>query len=48
MNDGVIGFTQAVDGRITGAYFTGDGEILSVHPTIRSAPPSASSPAWAF
>ena len=28
MNDGVIGFTQAVDGRITGAYFTGDGEIL--------------------
>ena len=28
MNDGIIGFTQAVDGRITGAYFTGEGEIL--------------------
>jgi hypothetical protein len=28
MNDGVIGFTKAVDGRITGAYFTGEGEIL--------------------
>ncbi len=28
LNDGVIGFTQAVDGRITGAFFSGDGEIL--------------------
>jgi hypothetical protein len=28
LNDGIIGFTQTVDGRITGAYFTGDGEIL--------------------
>lgn len=27
-NDGTIAFTQAVDGRITGAYFEGDGEIL--------------------
>ena len=28
LNDGVIGFTKAVDGRITGAYFEGDGEVL--------------------
>ena len=28
MNDGVIAFTQTVEGRITGAYFRGDGEIL--------------------
>ncbi|HTV64124.1 MAG TPA: M1 family aminopeptidase [Bryocella sp.] len=27
-NDGTIAFTQAVDGRITGAYFEGDGEVL--------------------
>ena len=26
--DGTIAFTQAVDGRITGAYFEGDGEVL--------------------
>jgi hypothetical protein len=28
LNDGLIGFTQEVDGRITGAYFEGDGEVL--------------------
>ena len=28
LNDGVIGFTQAVDGRVTGAYFEGEGEVL--------------------
>lgn len=28
LNDGTIAFTQAVDGRITGAYFEGDGEVL--------------------
>ncbi len=28
LNDGTIGFLQAVDGRITGAYFEGDGELL--------------------
>lgn len=27
-NDGTIAFTQSVDGRITGAYFEGDGEVL--------------------
>jgi len=27
-NDGVIGFLQAVDGHVTGAYFEGDGEVL--------------------
>src|ERR1019366_5655715 len=28
LNDGTIAFTRAVDGRITGAYFEGDGEVL--------------------
>jgi hypothetical protein len=28
LNDGVIAFTQAIDGHITGAMFEGDGEIL--------------------
>jgi hypothetical protein len=28
LNDGTIAFTQAVDGRVTGALFEGDGEIL--------------------
>jgi len=28
LNDGTIAFTQAIDGRITGAYFEGDGEVL--------------------
>ena len=28
LNDGIIGFTQAIDGRITGAYFVGEGELL--------------------
>jgi hypothetical protein len=32
LNDGVIGFTKAVNGRITGAYFRGDGEILLIPP----------------
>ena len=28
LNDGTIAFTQTVGGRITGAYFEGDGEVL--------------------
>jgi Peptidase family M1 domain len=28
LNDGTIAFTQAVDGKITGAYFEGEGEVL--------------------
>ncbi len=28
LNDGTMAFTQAVDGRVTGAYFEGDGEVL--------------------
>ena len=28
LSDGVIGFTQSVEGRITGAIFEGDGEVL--------------------
>ena len=28
LNDGLIAFTQAVDGRVTGAYFEGEGEVL--------------------
>jgi len=28
LNDGTIAFTQSVDGRVTGAYFEGDGEVL--------------------
>src|SRR5215471_2521671 len=27
-NDGTIAFTQTVDGKVTGAYFEGDGEVL--------------------
>jgi Peptidase family M1 domain len=34
LNDGMIGFTQDIEGRITGAYFTGDGEILARPPDI--------------
>ena len=34
LNDGTIGFTQTVEGRITGAYFIGDGEILARPPNI--------------
>src|SRR5262245_50154223 len=33
LTEGTIAFTQAVDGRITGAVFEGDGEILVVPPT---------------
>jgi hypothetical protein len=32
LDDGVIAFTQAVDGRITGAFFEGEGEILLIPP----------------
>lgn len=32
LEDGVIGFTRAVDGRITGALFEGTGEILLIPP----------------
>ena len=28
LNDGTIAFTQSVDGKVTGAYFEGDGEVL--------------------
>jgi len=28
LTDGTIAFTQGVDGRVTGAYFEGDGEVL--------------------
>ncbi|MDR3749012.1 MAG: M1 family aminopeptidase [Acidobacteriota bacterium] len=28
LNDGTLAFTTAIDGRITGAYFEGDGEVL--------------------
>src|SRR5271157_30186 len=28
LNDGTIAFTQAVDGKVTGAYFEGEGEVL--------------------
>lgn len=28
LNDGTVAFTRAVDGRVTGAYFEGEGEIL--------------------
>ncbi|HEU5402577.1 MAG TPA: M1 family aminopeptidase [Terriglobales bacterium] len=34
LNDGIIGFTQTVNGRITGAYFTGEGEILARPPNV--------------
>jgi hypothetical protein len=32
IDDGVIGFIQAVDGRITGAIFEGDAEVLIIPP----------------
>lgn len=32
LDDGVIGFLEAVDGRITGAFFEGEGEILLLPP----------------
>ncbi len=32
LDDGVIAFTQAVDGRVTGAFFEGEGEVLLVPP----------------
>ncbi|HET9698567.1 MAG TPA: M1 family aminopeptidase [Terriglobales bacterium] len=32
LEDGVIGFTRAVNGRITGAFFEGEGEILLIPP----------------
>ena len=35
MNDGTIAFVQAVDGRITGAFFEGDGEVLIRPPDRR-------------
>ena len=35
MNDGTISFLQAVDGRITGAFFEGDGEVLIRPPDRR-------------
>ena len=28
LNDGTIAFTEAVDGKVTGAYFEGEGEVL--------------------
>jgi len=28
LNDGTIAFTQSIDGRVTGAYFEGEGEVL--------------------
>jgi Peptidase family M1 domain len=34
LNDGAIAFTQTVDGRVTGAYFEGEGELL-VRPPSR-------------
>src|SRR5271165_785847 len=35
LNDGTIAFTQSVSGRITGAYFEGDGEVLVRPPDRR-------------
>jgi hypothetical protein len=32
LDDGVIAFTQAVNGRVTGAFFEGEGEILLIPP----------------
>ncbi len=34
LNDGVVVFTQAVDGRITGALFEGDGQVLLRPPDL--------------
>src|SRR5579863_4285115 len=33
LDDGLIGFTQDVMGRITGAFFEGEGEILITPPS---------------
>jgi hypothetical protein len=35
LNDGTIAFTQSIEGRITGAFFQGDGEILVRPPDRR-------------
>jgi hypothetical protein len=35
LDDGVIAFTQTVEGRITGAYFEGEGEVLIRPPNRR-------------
>jgi hypothetical protein len=32
LEDGTIGFTQAVDGHVTGALFVGEGQVLLVPP----------------
>lgn len=32
LDDGEIGFTRAIDGHITGAFFEGDGEVLLMPP----------------
>jgi hypothetical protein len=32
LDDGIIAFTQAINGRITGAFFEGEGEILLIPP----------------
>jgi hypothetical protein len=34
LNDGTIAFTRAVNGRVTGAFFEGDGEVLVAPPTL--------------
>src|SRR5574340_1165371 len=33
LDDGTIAFTQAVNGRITGAFFEGEGEVLLIPPS---------------
>lgn len=33
LDDGTIAFTQAVDGRVTGAFYVGDGEVLLMPPS---------------
>jgi hypothetical protein len=35
LNDGTIAFTQGIDGKITGAFFQGDGEVLVRPPDRR-------------
>ena len=35
LNDGTIAFTQSIDGRVTGAYFEGEGEVLVRPPDRR-------------
>jgi hypothetical protein len=34
LEDGTIGFLQDVDGRVTGAFFQGDGDLLLVPPNL--------------